>query len=208
VRGRIQDYPVNTGNCQVPGEPLAPHPGYSFGAAAPQTTCWRQGLEGPPPGGTLSSAPLPPPKLRERSAVSPATHTVGGPGTTRPWPSHHPHPRVVRDTRRPPHRTSGIPYRSWGRVPARPHPRSPALNGVIEGSGILARGWRLRPWAPSSLSSDFLFLLPFLCLPGELRALALLGAPLLPLPSRTPPLSWLRGYGRAPIPAAPYSGEG
>jgi len=39
-----------------------------------------------------------------------------------------------------------------------------------------------------SLSSVFLFLLPFLCLPGELRALALLGAPLLPLPSGAPPL--------------------
>jgi len=37
-----------------------------------------------------------------------------------------------------------------------------------------------------SLSSDFLFLLPFFCLPGELRALALLGAPLLPLPSGAP----------------------
>jgi hypothetical protein len=45
--------------------------------------------------------------------------------------------------------------------------------------------------------------LPFVCLPGELRALTLLGAPLLPLPSRTPPPSWLRGYGRAPLPAVP-----
>jgi hypothetical protein len=52
-------------------------------------------------------------------------------------------------------------------------------------------------------SSDFLFLPPFICLPGELRALALLGAPLLPLSSRTPPLPWLRGYGRAPLPAVP-----
>jgi hypothetical protein len=42
-----------------------------------------------------------------------------------------------------------------GRVPAQPHPRSPALNSVIEGSGILTRGWRLRLWAPFSLSSDF-----------------------------------------------------
>jgi hypothetical protein len=46
--------------------------------------------------------------------------------------------------------------------------------------------------------------LPFVCLLGELRALTLLGAPLLPLSSRTPPLPWLRGYGRAPLPAAPY----
>jgi hypothetical protein len=38
------------------------------------------------------------------------------------------------------------------------------------------------------LSSVFLFLLPFFCFPGELRAIALLGAPLLPLPSGAPPL--------------------
>jgi hypothetical protein len=44
-----------------------------------------------------------------------------------------------------------------------------------------------------SLSSDFLFLPPFLCLPGELRALALLGAPLLPLPSGAPLLPRHRG---------------
>jgi hypothetical protein len=72
-----------------------------------------------------------------------------------------------------------------GRVPAHPHPRSPASNIVIGGSGILTREWRLRLWAPFS-SSDFLFLPPFLCLPGELRAFALLGAPLLPLPSGAP----------------------
>jgi len=35
-------------------------------------------------------------------------------------------------------------------------------------------------------SSDFLLLLPFVRFPGELRAFALLGAPLLPLPSGTP----------------------
>jgi hypothetical protein len=59
-----------------------------------------------------------------------------------------------------------------------------------------------------SLSSVFLFLPPFFCLPGELRAFALLGAPLLPLSSRTPPLPWPWGYGRAPLPAAPSSGGG
>jgi len=37
-----------------------------------------------------------------------------------------------------------------GRVPARPHPRSPASNIVIGGSGILTRGWHLRLWAPFS----------------------------------------------------------
>ena len=35
-------------------------------------------------------------------------------------------------------------------------------------------------------SDDFLFLPPFLCLPGELRAFALPGAPLLPLTSEAP----------------------
>jgi len=50
---------------------------------------------------------------------------------------------------------------------------------------MLARGWHLRLWAPFS-SSDFPFLLPFVFFPGELRALALLGAPLLPLPSGAP----------------------
>jgi len=74
-----------------------------------------------------------------------------------------------------------------GRVPARTHPRSPALNSVIEGSGILTRGWHLRPWASFFVfSDDFFLLLPFLCFPGELRALALPGAPLLPLPSGAP----------------------
>jgi len=58
--------------------------------------------------------------------------------------------------------------------------------------------WRLRDSDPGiasasmgsvfSLSSVFLFLLPFFCLPGELRAFALPGAPLLPLPSGAPPL--------------------
>jgi hypothetical protein len=92
----------------------------------------------------------------------------------------------VRDTRRPPLLRPGS-LTDWGGSRRDP-PRSPASNIVIGGSGILARGWHQRPWAPSSLSSDFLFLLPFLCLPRELRALALPGAPLLPLPSGAPPL--------------------
>jgi hypothetical protein len=77
------------------------------------------------------------------------------------------------------------PFRSWGRVPAHPHPRSPALNSVIEGSGIFP-GNGVCVYGLLFSSSDFLFLLPFLCLPGELRAFALLGAPLLPLPSGAP----------------------
>jgi hypothetical protein len=92
VRERIQYYPVNVRNHQVPGKPLAPRRGIPSGRGSPDHS-WRQGLKGPPPGGTPSSAPLP---LRMPS------HEGN-------WPSHHPHPRVVRDTRRPPHRTSGIP---------------------------------------------------------------------------------------------------
>jgi hypothetical protein len=38
----------------------------------------------------------------------------------------------------------------------------------------------------SVFSNDFFLLLPFICLPGELRAIALPGAPLLPLPSGAP----------------------
>jgi hypothetical protein len=66
----------------------------------------------------------------------------------------------------PPHRTSGIPLGAGEGSRRTTHPRSPALNSVIEGSGILTRGWRLRLWAPFS-SSDFLFLLPFFCLTGR-----------------------------------------
>jgi hypothetical protein len=76
-----------------------------------------------------------------------------------------------------------------GGIPAHHPPRSPASNIVIGGSGILTRGCVCVYGLRFSLSSVvFLFLLPFLCLPGELRAIALLGAPLLPLPSGTPPL--------------------
>jgi hypothetical protein len=91
----------------------------------------------------------------------------------------------------PPAATPNVrdPFRVTGEGPgATTHPRSPAPTQSCGSSGILSRGWRLRPWAPFS-SSDFLFLLPFVCLPGELRAIALPGAPLLPLPSGTPLLS-------------------
>jgi hypothetical protein len=73
-----------------------------------------------------------------------------------------------------------------GGIPAHHPPRSPASNIVIGGSGILTRGWHLRLWAPFFSVFCLLFLPPFLCLPGELRAFALLGAPLLPLPSGAP----------------------
>jgi hypothetical protein len=165
----------------------SPPPGVFFRGRGSPDHSWRQGLGGPPPGGTPSSAPLPPPNYLERSAVSPATRPVGGPGTTRPRPSHRPHPRAVRDTRRPPHRTSGILMDGWGDPGATPPP-VPSLQYC---------DWRLRDSDPGmasasmgsvSLSSVFLFLLPFICLPGELRAFALPGAPLLPLPSGAPPL--------------------
>jgi hypothetical protein len=109
---RINNRPVIVSNCQVPGEPLAPHPGYSFGAAAPQTTHGGRGSkdlhpEGPPHLPHFPSACPHTKANRGRSAVSPATRPVGGPGTTRPRPSHHPHPRAVRDTRRPPYLRPG-----------------------------------------------------------------------------------------------------
>jgi hypothetical protein len=201
----------------VPGEPLAPHTGYSFGAAAPQTTCWRQGLKGPSNKRAPPHLPFP---LRNcgRSAVSPATHPVGGPGGP-PSPlspqqrgQTGPHTtlattRIVRDTRRPPHRTSGIPYGA-GEGPGATPPPVPSLQHCDWRLRDSDPGVRLRLWAPFSSSSAFFSLPPFFCLPGELRALALLGAPLLPLSSRTPPLPWLWGYGRAPLPAAPSSGGG
>jgi hypothetical protein len=160
----------------VPGEPLAPRRGIPSGRG-PRTTCWRQGS-----GACRLTLHLPfPLRNRGRSAVSPAPRREAAPF------------RRLTPFRRngaghPPAATPNVrdPFRSWGGSRRNTHPRSPALNSVIEGSGILTRGWRLRPWAPFSLSSDFLFLLPFICLPGELRAFALLGAPLLPLPSGAP----------------------
>jgi hypothetical protein len=89
----------------------------------------------------------------------------------------------------PPAATPNVrdPFRVAGEGPgATTHPRSPASNHNIGGSGILTRGVICVYGLRFSLSSDFLFLPPFLCLPGELRALALLGAPLLPLPSGAP----------------------
>jgi hypothetical protein len=131
--------------------------GHKARAAAPQTTCWRQGLKGPSNKRAPPHLPFP---LRNcgRSAVSPATHPVGGPGGP-PSPlspqqrgQTGPHTtlattRIVRDTRRPPLLRPGS-LMELGRVPARPHPRSPASDSVIGGSGILTRGWRLRLWAP------------------------------------------------------------
>jgi hypothetical protein len=105
----------------------------------------------------------------------------------------------------PPAATPNVrdPYGWLGGSRRNTHPRSPApinVNWVLRDSDP---GARLRLWAPFSSSSAFFSLPPFFCLPGELRAFALPGAPLLPLSSRTPLLSWLRGYGRAPLPAVP-----
>jgi hypothetical protein len=75
-----ENYPVIVSNCQVPGEPLAPHPGYSFGAAALQTTHSGRGSKEPSARRDPLICPTSPSNYLERSAVSPATHTVGGPG--------------------------------------------------------------------------------------------------------------------------------
>jgi hypothetical protein len=166
-------------------------------AAALQTTCWRQGLKGPSNKRAPPHLPFP---LRNcgRSAVSPATHPVGGPGGHQALcPRNNgdktgPHTtlattRIVRDTRRPPYCRPGS-LKELGKGPGANPPPVPSLQYC---------DWRLRDSSPGMASasmgsffssSDFLFLLPFLCLPGELRALALLGAPLLPLPSGAPPL--------------------
>ena len=47
----------------------------------------------------------------------------------------------------PPHLRPGSLWMAGG-IPAHHPPRSPASNIVIGGSGILARGWHQRPWAP------------------------------------------------------------
>jgi hypothetical protein len=123
VKERIRYYPVNHQNSSSARRTASPPHGVFFrgrgspdhllAAGAQRTSTRRDPLICP----TSPPHALTRGRQRGRSAVSPATHTVGGPGTTRPtpshegnWPSHHPHTRVVRDTRRPPHRTSGIPY--------------------------------------------------------------------------------------------------
>jgi hypothetical protein len=204
VRERIKNRPVIIKDRRVPGEPLAPRRGILSGRGL-RTTCWRQGsgADGLPficpfPSAIAEGRRLALPPDGRRHPRSGASHRSDG---------------TVLDTRRPPRCRPGS-LKELGRVPAQPHPRSPALNSVIEGSGILARGWRLRLWAPFFFvfllsSSDFLFLPPFFCLPGELRALALpRGAPSAPPIRGSPatPASW--GYGRAPLPAVPLRERG
>jgi hypothetical protein len=88
------------------------------------------------------------------------------------------------------------------------HLRSPALNSVIEGSGILARGWHLRLWAPFLCLLTSSSFCPSSVFRESLGHRSPRGAPSTPPIRGSPaaPASW--GYGRAPIPAAPYSGGG
>jgi hypothetical protein len=140
---------------------------------------------------TPSSAPLPPPNYGRGRRLALPTLSGGGaliaiPVGTAPAP----HTIPVGMMRvHPPAATLNVrdPFRVAGEGPgATTHPRSPApinVNWVLRDS---SPGVRLRLWAPFSSSSAFFSLPPFVCLPGELRALALLGAPLLPLPSGAP----------------------
>jgi hypothetical protein len=89
----------------------------------------------------------------------------------------------------PPAATPNVrdPFRvNWGGSRRNTHPRSPAPTSHQWVLRDFTRGMASASMGSIFLSSDFLFLLPFLCFPGELRALALLGAPLLPLPSGAP----------------------
>jgi hypothetical protein len=115
----------------------SPPTGYSFGPRSPDRLL-AAGLGSR----RLTLHPPFPLRNRGRSAVSPAPRREAAPF------------RRLTPFRRngaghPPAATlsSGTPW-ELGRVPAHPHPRSPVLNSVIEGSGILTRGWRLRLWAP------------------------------------------------------------
>jgi len=129
----------------------SPPPGVFFrGRGSPDHLLAAGARRNPPTRGHPLICPTSPSKL-ERSAVSPATHTVGGPGTARPWPSQRPR-NYGGDAGHPPAATPNVrdPFRSWGGSRREPTPRSPAPNIVIGSSGIQTRGWHLRLWAPLS----------------------------------------------------------
>jgi len=182
------------------------------GPRLPRQPAGGRGSKDPPTRGHPLICPTSPSNL-ERSAVSPATHTVGGPGgppsplppQQRGWPSQRPR-NYGGDAGHPPAATPNVrdPLWSWGGSRREPTPRSPALNNVIEGSGILTRGWHLRLWAP--FSSVFCLPLPSALPLSSGRALGVRsprGAPSAPPIRGSPatPASW--GYGRAPLPAVP-----
>jgi hypothetical protein len=117
-------------NHQVPGEPLAPRRGIPSGRGL-RTTCWRQGsgADGLPficpfPSAIAEGRRLAlPPDGRRRPLQAP--HTVP---TERCWTP------AGRQIERP------GSLKVLGSVPAQHPPRTPALNIMIEGSGILTRG--------------------------------------------------------------------
>jgi hypothetical protein len=137
----------------------SPPTGYSFGPRPPDHLL-AAGL-----GSRRLTLHLPfPLRNRGRSAVSPA-YPVGrrGPHSypcrDSSGPSHHP----CRDGAGAPagrHTIVRDPFRVAGEGPGATPTPGPQLPIVIGSSGILTRGWRLRPWAPFSSSSDFLFLSP------------------------------------------------
>jgi hypothetical protein len=156
-----------TGNCQVPGEPLAPLSGYL--AASPVGAMSRRprfsrplmaaGAQRTSTRRTPSSAPLPPP-ISERSAVSPAypvgrRDPHGCPCRDSSGPSHHP----CRDGAGTPagrHFYVRDPFRVAGEGPgATTHPRTPAPINVNLG----APG-RYPGSASASMGSIFVFCLP------------------------------------------------
>jgi hypothetical protein len=159
----------------VSEEPLAPRRGIPSGRG-PRTVCWRQGSGAD---GLPFICPFP-------SAIAEGRRLALPPdGRRHLQGASHRSDGTVLDTRRPPRCRPGS-LRSWGGSRRNPTPVPSSQYCEFGSSGILTRGWHQRPWAPFSSSSAFFSLLPFFCLPGELRAFALLGAPLLPLPSGAP----------------------
>jgi hypothetical protein len=155
----------------------SPPTGYSFGPRSPDRLLAaglgsrRLTLHRPFPSAIAEGRRLALPPDGRRRPRSGASHRSDG---------------TVLDTRRPPHRTSGIPIGA-GEGPGVTPPPVPSLQYCDWRLRDSDPGMRLRLWAPFFVfSDDFFLLLPFFCLPGELRALALLGAPLLPLPSGAP----------------------
>ena len=96
---RINNCPVNIRDYRVPGEPLAPRRGIPSGRGSPDHS-WRQGS-----GADGLPFICPFPSKLERSAVSPAPRREAAPSSG----TSHRSDGTVLDTRRPPHRTSGIP---------------------------------------------------------------------------------------------------
>jgi hypothetical protein len=160
----------------VSGEPLAPRRGIPSGRG-PRTVCWRQGsgADGLPfirpfPSAIAEGRRLAlPPDGRRRPLQAP--HTVPTERCWTPAGRHNERPGSLKEL---------------GKGPGASPPRSPAPNIV---------NWELRDSFPgmvsASMGSVFCLLTsssfcPSSFFPGELRAFALPGAPLLPLPSGTP----------------------